>query len=59
MHSPRVLSGRGYYLLEPDHRVRKPIVEAFIAWLKDEMEATAALLTKRRGLGKIEYVSLG
>lgn len=51
VHSARVPSGRGYYLLERDHRTRKPIVDAFIHWLQQEMRATASLLSERRGLG--------
>lgn len=51
VHSARVPSGRGYYLLEPDHRVRKPIVDAFIHWLQQEMIATTTILSERRGLG--------
>jgi LysR family glycine cleavage system transcriptional activator len=51
IHSARVSSGRGYYLLEPDHRARKPIVDAFIQWLQQELEITKSGLTQRRGLG--------
>lgn len=51
VHSARVPSGRGYYLLEPDHRARKPIVDAFIHWLQQEMNTTTSLLSERRGLG--------
>lgn len=51
VHSARVPSGRGYYLLEPDHRARKPIVNAFILWLQQEMSTTTSLLSDRRGLG--------
>ncbi len=52
VHSARVPSGRGYYLLEPDHRARKPIVDAFIQWLQREMGATTSELLERRGLGQ-------
>lgn len=51
IHSARVPSGRGYYLLEPDHRARKPIVDAFIQWLQQELSITKTNLTQRRGLG--------
>ena len=51
IHSARVPSGRGYYLLEPDHRARKPIVDAFIQWLQHELSITKATLAQRRGLG--------
>jgi LysR family glycine cleavage system transcriptional activator len=51
VHSARVPSGRGYYLLEPDHRARKPIVDAFIQWLQQEMGVTKSSLAQRRGLG--------
>lgn len=51
VHSTRVASGRGYYMLEPDHRARKPIVDAFIHWLQEEMAATTTMLADRRGLG--------
>jgi LysR family transcriptional regulator, glycine cleavage system transcriptional activator len=51
VHSARVPSGRSYYLLEPDHRARKPIVDAFIHWLQQEMQDTKSNLAQRRGLG--------
>ena len=51
IHSARVPSGRGYYLLEPDHRARKPIVGAFIQWLQYELTITNTKLGERRGLG--------
>ena len=51
VHSARVPSGRGYFLLEPDHRGRKPIVEAFVGWLEEELSLTKASLAQRRGLG--------
>lgn len=50
VHSARVPSGRGYHLLERDDRTRKPIVDAFIHWLQQEMGATALRLSKRLGL---------
>lgn len=53
VHSARVPSGRGYFLLEPDHRSRKPIVDAFIHWLQQEMSATTSLLSEKRGLGSL------
>ncbi len=52
VHSARIPSGRGYYLLEPDHRTRKPIVDAFIHWLQAEMHKTTTILSARRGLGQ-------
>ena len=51
VHSARVPSGRGYYMLAPDHHAQKPIVDAFIQWLKQEMSATTNALLARRGLG--------
>ncbi len=51
IHSARVASGRGYYLLEPDHRARRPIVDAFIQWLQRELSDTKTSLARRRGLG--------
>jgi DNA-binding transcriptional LysR family regulator len=51
VHSARVPSGRAYFLLEPEHRARKPIVEAFIGWLEEELGISRAGLTQRRGLG--------
>jgi LysR family glycine cleavage system transcriptional activator len=51
IHSVRVASGRGYYLLEPDHRARRPIVDAFIQWLQQELTFTKSSLAQRRGLG--------
>jgi Transcriptional regulator len=52
VHSARVPSGRGYYLLEPDNRARKPIVDAFIRWLLQEIAATTLQLSDRRGMGR-------
>lgn len=37
---------------EPDHRTRKPIVDAFIHWLQLEMSKATAILSERRGLGQ-------
>jgi LysR family glycine cleavage system transcriptional activator len=51
VHSARVPSGRAYFMLEPEHRARKPIVEAFISWLEEELGLTKVGLAHRRGLG--------
>jgi len=51
VHSARVASGRAYYLLEPEDRAHRPIVEAFVHWLRDEMAQTEAELARSRLLG--------
>jgi LysR family transcriptional regulator, glycine cleavage system transcriptional activator len=51
VHSARVTSGRGYFLLEPKERARKPIVDAFVNWIFEEMAQTEATIENRRVLG--------
>jgi LysR family glycine cleavage system transcriptional activator len=51
VHSARVPSQRGYYLLEPQDRSRRPIVEDFVAWIKDEMNESRTQLAESRVLG--------
>lgn len=51
VHSARISSGRGYYLLEPEHRARKPIADAFVKWVQEELSVSSADLAQRRGLG--------
>jgi LysR family transcriptional regulator, glycine cleavage system transcriptional activator len=51
VHTARVPTGRGYYLLEAEHRARKPIVDTFIAWLQQEMAYANAKLFDRRVIG--------
>ncbi|MGK2229722.1 LysR substrate-binding domain-containing protein [Devosia sp.] len=40
VHSARVSTGRGYYLLEPQDRTRRPIVDAFVQWIQQELAET-------------------
>jgi LysR family transcriptional regulator, glycine cleavage system transcriptional activator len=51
VHSARVPAGRAYYLLEPEDRARRPIVDAFVQWLLSEMTDTENELTRSRVLG--------
>lgn len=51
VHSAHVAAGRGYYLLEPGNRARRPIVDAFVQWLRQELADTEIALARLRVLG--------
>ncbi|KKB09655.1 LysR substrate-binding domain-containing protein [Devosia chinhatensis] len=51
VHSARVKTGRGYYLIEPQDRARRPIVSAFAEWVHAEMASNEAKLNEARVLG--------
>lgn len=51
VHSARVPTGRGYYVIEPHDRTRRPIVNTFIKWVEAEMAESQSKLIDSRVLG--------
>lgn len=51
VHSARVPTGRGYYIIEPRDRTQRPIVNAFAEWVRAEMAESQSELNQSRVLG--------